>query len=79
MTKGPIKRSKVPLELRAKQSTSSSKKTRAQARKFAEISRKPLKLQDTSDAWNERQRRLSAARDAAKFHIIASYKRGMGK
>lgn len=33
-------------------------------RRFARMSREPLVKQDQSDAWNERQRRLSSARDS---------------
>ena len=36
-------------------------------RHFARISRQPLKKQDSSDAWNERDNRLIAGRDAAKL------------
>jgi hypothetical protein len=79
MTNGPIKRSKTPIHLTAKQGTASSKQTRKMARNFASMSRQPLTKQHTSDAWNERQRRLSAARDAAKLHLMASYKRGAGR
>lgn len=36
-------------------------------RHFAKISRAPLKSQDSSDAWNERSRRLASGYDAAKL------------
>lgn len=49
-----------------------SERTRELARKHAAMSRRPLTLQDTSDAWNERQRRLSSGMIAADLHIKAS-------
>ena len=39
---------------------------------FGDIGRQPLKHQDSSDAWNERQNRLAASYDAAKLQIRAA-------
>jgi hypothetical protein len=41
-------------------------------RKQAEWSRRPLELQDTSDAWNERQRRVASGRMAAQILMRAT-------
>lgn len=49
-----------------------SERARALGRKYGDYSRRPLALQDTSDAWNERQRRLSSGLMSADFHIKAS-------
>ena len=36
---------------------------------FRRIANAPLKKQDSSDAWNERQNRLVASRDSAKLLV----------
>ena len=48
-------------------------------RHFAKISRAPLKKKGTSDAWNERQNRLTAGRDAAKLLIRGTKLKAQGK
>jgi uncharacterized protein len=72
------KGSRTPLHLQAKGIPASSAKLRQSGRKWAAQSRAPLKKQDSSDAWNERQNRLAAARDSVRSHLLASYKRGAG-
>jgi hypothetical protein len=71
-------RSKQPLHLQAKRVPASSASLRAHGRKKAAQARAPLTKQDSSDAWNERQNRLAAARDSVRSHLLASYKRGAG-
>jgi len=46
-----------------------SDKLNKMGRHFGRISQAPLKHQDSSDAWNERQNRLAAGRDSAKLLI----------
>lgn len=48
-------------------------------RKFAKISRAPLKRKGTSDAWNERQNRLTAGRMSADLLLKSAKLRGQGK
>ena len=48
-------------------------------RHFAKVSRAPLKKQGTGDAWNERQNRLTAGRDAAKLLIRGTRMRNKGQ
>lgn len=54
-------------------------KMRAMAEHWAKIANAPLKKQHTGDAWNERQNKLVASRDAAKMHIKASLERGRAR
>jgi hypothetical protein len=56
-----------------------SDKMREMARHFARISNMPLKRQNSSDAWNERDNKLVAARTAAQIHIKASLERGRAR
>ena len=80
---GDIKPSKKPHQLGKKVSkVSSKKKYESQmelGRNFSRVARAPLKKQDTSDAWNERQNRLAAARDAVKIKMKATMERNRKK
>jgi hypothetical protein len=48
-------------------------------RHFGEISRAPLKKQNSSDAWNERQNRLTAGRDSAKLLVKGTMAKNKAK
>ena len=67
---------KTPPHLRP---TKKSAKALELGRHFAKISRAPLKRKGTSDAWNERQNRLTAGRDAAKLLIKSAKLKAQGK
>lgn len=41
-----------------------------EGRRWARMSREPLKKQHTSDAWNERQNRLASARTAVDMLMM---------
>ncbi len=48
-------------------------------RHFAKIANSPLKKQKTSDAWNERQNRLTAGRDSAKLLMKGTMEKNKSK
>lgn len=65
------KRKKTPAE--------KAEATTKMGRHFGRISRAPLKRQNSSDAWNERQNRLTAGRDAAKLLIRGALEKNLAK
>ncbi len=48
-------------------------------RHFAKIANAPLKKQNSSDAWNERQNRLTAGRDSAKMLMRGTMEQNKAK
>lgn len=56
-----------------------SDKTRAMARHFGKISRAPLKRQNGSDAWSERDSRVVAGQTAANLYIQSALEKGKEK
>lgn len=48
-------------------------------RHFAEIARAPLKRQDSSDAWNERDNKLVASRTAVMMLIRGTLEKNRAK
>ena len=77
------RRWKCPSDPRCKTKTRSPREqyeaSMEMGRRFADISTAPLTKQDTGDAWNERQNRLAAARDAAKIMLNATMRYNRSK
>jgi hypothetical protein len=65
-----------PHELKKKKASATALEL---GRNFAKISRAPLKRQNSSDAWNERDNKLVAGRSAAKLLIKSAKLRGQNK
>jgi hypothetical protein len=69
-------RQSKPHELKVKKA---SAKALELAKHFGRISRAPLKRQDSSDAWNERDNKIVAGRVAFDLYIKAGLLKGKGK
>ena len=56
-----------------------ARKTLEWADHWARIANSPLKHQDDSDSWHERQNRLTAARDAVKLRLKGTMELNLAK
>jgi hypothetical protein len=50
-----------------------------EGRRFAKMAQRPLKKQNSSDAWNERANRVSSSRDAAKLLMKGTMEKNKAK